>query len=193
MSIAVKPTTPAKKVKPPRKYPDWLVARFTDANAPVPESALAEFRPKIEPWMREIRNIGKTFGAGPPPPAKYMPPPMVVQQTPKVLVKFRVLNITDRPIFGFSIRANDKNLITNNRGEAILEVYKGHDLEFSTGRESGWTIPNGAKRKLRMTGMIGMAQIFPIEATTTILLYPESGEYRFNGRTYASPITYTTS
>ena len=118
---------------------------------------------------------------------------MVVQQTPKVLVKFRVLNITDRPIFGYSIRANNENLITNNQGEAILEVYKGHDLAWSTGRESGWTIPNGAKRKARMVGMVGMAQIFPIEAPTTILLYPESGEYRLNGRTYAVPITYTTS
>ena len=193
MSIAVKPTEPLKIVRPPRAYPDWLTATFTDPNAPVPESVLEKNRPKLESWMTLVATPGRILGAGPVPAAKYMPLPMVVQQTPMVKVKFRVLSVTDRPIFGFGIRVNDKNLVTDKRGEIILDVYQGHNLEWSTGRESGWTIPNGAKRKLRMTGMIPMAQIFPIEATTTILLYPESGEYRLNGQTYAQSITYTTS
>ncbi|NGX46250.1 MAG: hypothetical protein K940chlam2_01438 [Chlamydiae bacterium] len=193
MSIAVKPTDPQKKVEPPRKYPDWLVARFTDANAPIPKSVMEEDKPKIEPWMMEIRNIGKSWGAGPPPPAKYVPPPMVVQQTPMIKVKFKVLNLSDRPIFGFGIRVNDKNLVTDKRGEAVIDVYQGHDLMFSTGRESGWSFPNGAKRKLRMTGMVPLGQTLPITASQTILLYPESGEYQLNGKTYAQPITYTTS
>ena len=193
MSITVKTTDPTKKVKPPRKYPDWLVATFTDANAPTPESVLEAARPKIEPWMMEIRNIGKTWGAGPPPPAKYVPPPMVVQQTPKVLVKFRVLSVYDKPIVGFNLRVNDMNLLTDERGEAGLTVYKGHDIDFSTGRESGWSMRPGAMRRSRMVGMIPICQIFPVNNPTTIEIFPESGEYRLNGRTYAPPITYTTS
>ncbi len=193
MSITVKTTDPLKIIKPPRAYPKWLAATFTDPNSPVPESVLAENRLKIEPWITTVATPGQIVGPQLNPAAMYMPPPFTVSETPMTKVIFRVLNITDRPIFGFGIRANDKNLVTNSRGEAILDVYPGHNLTWSTGRESGWTIPNGAKRKLRMTGMVPMAQTVPIGTTTTILLYPESGEYRLNGRTYAQPIRYTTS
>lgn len=191
MSIAVKPTEPLQIIKPPRAYPTWLATTFTDPNAPVPESVLEENRPKIEPTR--ILTPGKILGAGPGPRAKIMPPPMVVQQTPMVKVKFRVLSVTDRPIFGFGIRVNDKNLVTNKKGEVALDVYQGHNLEFSTGRESGWVIPNGAERRLRMIGLVPIAQSFPVSTPITVFVYPESGEFQIGRQVFTQRITYTTS
>ena len=193
MSIVVDPLRPHKYPDPPRKYPDWLAARLRGENVAVPESVLEENRPKIEPWMTVTATPGKILGSEPIPAAKYVPPPMVVQQRAKIPVKFKVLSIEDRPIFGFRIRANSEDLITDAKGEAQIIVYQGHDLSWSTGRESGWSIPVGAKRRSRMFGMVPMAQNIPINTPTTILVYPESGEFKVNGKTYDQLITYTTS
>ena len=120
-----------------------------------------------------------------------MPPPAEIHQRQKVPVRFRVLNAFDRPIFGFAIRASDVDLVTDMNGEATMEVYRGLPLAISTGRESGWSYPNGASRKVRMTGMMGISDIFQVDAPKTVLLYPESGEYNIgDGVIRQQAITY---
>ncbi len=194
MSIAVKTTEPIRIIKPPRVYPDWLAATFSDQNTPIPESVLAENRPKITPGMTMVATPGKILGGDPPPPAKYVPPPMVVQQLAKVPVKFRVFDSYGRPIFGFGIRANDENLVTDARGEATTETYQGHTVFFSTGRESGWGFPPGARRKVRMTGMIPMGDTFTADTPKTVILWPMAGEWDpGDGVTRQQAIRYTTS
>ncbi len=193
MSITVKTTEPLRIIKPPRAYPDWLTATFTDPNAPVPESVLQEARPKYEGLTR-IATPGKILGGGPPPPAKYMPPPMVVKQLAKVPVTFKVLDSYGRPIFGYEIRADDQNLVTDARGEATMEMYQGHTVFFSTGRESGWSFPPGAQRKVRMTGMVGISDQFIADASKTIKIWPSSGEWDpGDGVTRHQTKTYPTS
>jgi len=183
---------PREEVKPPKNaYPPWLAAQLRGENVAVPQSVIDKYYPKIEPSRPSPPP--KIHGDHGEVPAKYVPPPIVVQQRPKILVKFKVLSVSDRPIFGFSIRANDEDLTTDAKGEAQIIVYQGHDFTWSTGRESGWSIPVGAKRRLRMVGMVPIAQTFPIGASTTILIFPESGEYKFNGQNYAQTITYATS
>ncbi len=188
MSIPVKTTEKDKIPKPPRAYPPWLVAKFTNPNAPTPESALEENRSKREPWMRRVPAPVETFGAHKNVPGIFVEPPKLVKQLAKVPVKFQVLNIHNRPIFGFHIRVNSENLITNEQGEVTVEVYQGHDIEFTTGVESGWSFPNGAKRKLKMAGMVPIVQSLPIRTPTKIWLFPESGEYQMNGTIYAQSI-----
>jgi len=185
---------PREEIKPPKNaYPSWLAAQLRGENVAVPEHVLEEYRVKIEPYMRQLGPPPKILGAEPIPAAKFVPPPTVVQQLAKVPVKFNVLNVSDRAIFGFGIRANDVDLITDEKGEVQIEVFQGHDLSWSTGRESGWTIPSGAKRRMRMTGMVPIAHNFPVNKPTTIYVYPESGEFRINRKTYIQPIIYTTS
>jgi len=185
---------PREEIKPPKNaYPSWLAAQLRGENVAVPEHVLEEYRVKIEPYMRQLGPPPKILGAEPNPPAKYVPPPTVVKQRAKVLVKFKVLNVSDRPIFGFGIRANDSDLITNEKGEVQIEVYPGHVFSWSTGRESGWSVPNGAKRKMRMTGMVPIAHSFLVSAPTTVYVYPDSGEFKIDGKTFIQPIIYTTS
>lgn len=191
MSVAVRPTEPIKRVKPPREYPAWLKATFSDTNANVPASALDKDRPKIE--YTQIVASGRVLGGEPNPRAKFVAPPMVVEQKSMVPIRFKVLSIHDRPITGFSIRANDDDLLTDSKGEAGTHVYPGHLFRWSTGRESGWTIPNGARRRLRMTGLVPLSQSFPVSEPTTVLVYPESGEFQIGQRVFKQPITYTTS
>lgn len=191
MSIVVKTTEPIKTVRPPRHYPEWLKIQFTDANARIPESVLEENQPKVE--YTQVVASGRVLGGEPNPRAKYRAPPMVVEQRPKVLLTFRVLTIEDRPITGFSIRANSENLITDAKGEAGVEVYQGLPFSWSTGRESGWTVPKGARRRLRMTGMVPIAQSFPVSTPITLFVYPESGEFQIGRRVFSQPITYAIS
>ena len=178
---------------PPRKYPEWLEARLLNENSPIPETVLAEDRPKIEPWMPQVAMPGRIFGAHEEVPALYVPPPIPVSQRPMVSLKFKVKNAFNKPIFGFGIRVNDRDLMTDENGEASMSVYQGHAVEFSTGRESGWTIPKGAQCKVRMTGMVPMAQRLTVNAPETIVIYPEAGEYSVGGRTICQPITYMAS
>ena len=79
-------------------------------------------------------------------------------------------------------------LITKEQGEVPVEVYRCHDIECTTGVESGWSFPNGAKRKLKMAGMVPIVQSLPIRTPTKIWLFPESGEYQMNGTIYAQSI-----
>jgi len=193
MSIAVKPTEPLKIVKPPRAYPEWLKARLIDENAPIPESELKKLKGKIKPWMTQTATPGKISGAEIHVPAKYVPPPKNFTQKSKVKVLFKVLNLGDRPIYGYSIRANEADLKTNEKGEASIWVYPDHNFSMSTGRESGWCTPHGSNRRKRMVGMVALDAIFPIKKPTVIFLYPESGQYRVNGTTHSQIITYHNS
>lgn len=193
--IYMRETFPPEEVKPPKNsYPEWLAARMRGENVAIPESVVEEYRVKIEPWMREPGPPPKTFGYHGVVPEKYVPPPTVVQEKPKIPVTFKVLDSFDNPIFGFSFRVNNENLMTNTNGEASIEIYKGHKIDFSTGRESGWSLPKGARRKVRMVGMVPMSQIFPVNIPTTIFLFPVAGEYSIGGgRTLFQSITYTNS
>jgi len=191
MSPVVRPTDPIKRIPPPRHYPAWLKATFADANVAVPESVLEENRSKIE--YTQVIASGRVLGGEPNPRANYMPPPMVVEQRPKVLVTFKVLTIEDRPITGFNIRVDSQNLITDAEGQAWVEVYEGIPFSWSTGRESGWSLPIGAKRRLRMTGLVPMSQTFPVSVPIMLFVYPESGEFQIGKRVFTQTITYTTS
>lgn len=185
-------TFPRQEIKPAKNaYPPWLAAQLRGENVATPQSVIDKYHPKIEPTLVVIP--GKTLFAHENVPALYVPPPMIVKQTPKMLVKFKVLNAFDKPIFGFSIRANKEDLLTDSQGNVSIIVYQGHNLVFSTGRESGWSLPNGAKRKVRMTGMIPIAQSLPMKAPSTVYLFPESGEFKVNGVIFTQPITYTPS
>ena len=194
MSLVVKTTEKYEHPEPPREYPDWLEAKFSDPNAPIPESVLAENRPKVESWMTMVATPGRILGAGPVPAAKHVPPPLVVRQLAKVPVKFRVLDSYGGPIIGFEVRADDQNLVTDARGEATMEMYQGHTIFFSTGGESGWGFPPGARRKVKMAGMMAISDKFIADTSKTIIIWPMAGEWDpGDGVTRHQAITYATS
>ncbi len=168
---------PLKKFRGLRAYPPWVI----DPNVPIPESVIEASKPKIEQWMREPREEGAPRGIESPPPALPLPPLLVLPRAPKLKVMFKVLNLSDKPIFGFRIWSNGEERVTDSNGEVHLSVYQGHNLDWATARESGWSFPNGAKRKARMVGMVPIAQTLPINAPTTIFVYPQSGEFTVNG------------
>ncbi len=178
---------------PPRKYEPWLKARLENENSPIPANVTEENRVKIEPWMtRKPLNV-KIFGSDPIPPASYVAPPAEVKQCPMIPIVFIVLDSYLNPIHGFEIRINDQNLLTNEKGEAYINVYQGHDISFTTGSSSGWTFPMGAKRKVRMTGMIGISDTFTVDNPRTIPIYPMAGEWtRGDGVTRQQLPLYTT-
>ncbi len=161
--------------EPPRAYPAWLKARLADEDVPIPESVILEYYPVVVPSGPS--SSVKIFGGEPIPPAKYVPPPEEVKHCPKMMVRFKVLNAFNQPISSFKIRANDKDLITNENGGVSLEVYKGHPLAVTTGVESGWSTPLGATRRVKMVGMVPMAKIITVDTPRTIHLFPESGQW----------------
>lgn len=161
--------------EPPRAYPAWLEARLAGENVPIPESVVLKYYPRITPSSPSPPV--KIFGFEPNPPSKYVPPPEEVKHCPKMMVRFKVLNAFNQPISGFEIRANEKDLTTNETGAVSLMVYKGHPLAVSTGVESGWSIPLGAMRRVKMVGMSPMAKIITVDTPRTIHLFPESGQW----------------
>ena len=176
---------------PHKKYPEWLERTLENPNIPVPEYVIEAQKPVT------IKTPGmppRTLGGEPAPPPLYVPPPAEVHQKPKMPVRFRVLSSFGTPIFGFTIRANDQNLVTGINGEAPMEVYQGLSLAFSTGMGSGWTIPKGATRKTRMMGLVPISQMVPVSTPMTITLYPEAGEWENgDGVVRQQAITYATS
>jgi len=118
MSIVVDPKRLYAYPAPPRRYPAWLAAQLRGENIPIPEAILAEDRPKIESYMPQVAMPGRIFGAHEDVPALYVPPAKLVSQRPMVPVKFQVLTSYDIPIVGFNIRVDDKDLLTDERGEA---------------------------------------------------------------------------
>jgi len=190
MSIVVDPLKPHKYPEPPRRYPDWLAKSLVNPNSPIPASVIEENRPKIEPTL--VATPAKIFGDHGVVTGLYVPPPMVVEQLGKIPITFRVLTAFDKPISGLHLRANGENWVTNEKGEVSIEAYKGHLLDFSIGL-NGWHIPNGAKRRVRLNNLVPMTNIFPVSAPTTIVLYPQSGEFKVNGQTFSQSIIYDTA